>query len=162
MIPAFGTADDFAYAVEYLARAVGTASPAQLRIIARALGTVWWNLPSPRPVADAGDVGGFHTCVAAKVFLQTESRAEQSFPFARELLEEIPGKSPVRKMCYLHDVTERQRGYRLAAVRNGNQTVAYIENRVLGETAACDWLTRGWGCLFVKVTPGRGHAVPGR
>jgi len=162
VIPAFGTIDDFAYAVEYLARVVGTASPTQLRIIARALGAVGWNLPPPRAVADTGGVGGFNSCVAAGIILRAESGAEQAFPFARRLLEEIPGKSPVRKMCYLHDAAERPQGYRLAAVGNGNHRAAYIENRVLGETAACDWLARGWRCLFVKVAPGRGYAVSGR
>ena len=158
MIPEFGTDDDFAYALEYLARVVGTASPTQLRIIARALRAVAWDVPPPHPVADAGRVGGFNTCMAARMIHQTESHSEQVFPHARELLEEIPRKSPVRKMCYLHDATERPRGYRLAAVGNGNYTAAYIENRVLGETAACDWLSRGWRCLFVKESPVRGHA----
>jgi hypothetical protein len=155
-------ADDFAYAVEYLARVVGTASPIQLRIIARALGAVNWNLPPPRPIGDAGGVGGYHTCVAARMILRTESHAGQAFPFARGLLEKIPGKSPVRKMCYLHDAAERPRGYRLAAVGNGNGSTAYIENRTLGQTDACDWLSRGWGCLFVKAGSGPGNALSKR
>ncbi|UCH78653.1 MAG: hypothetical protein JSU81_01510 [Candidatus Coatesbacteria bacterium] len=158
MIETFGTIEDFACTVEYLARAVGTASATQLRIIARALGAVDWDLPSPRPVAAAGEVGGFNMCVAASAILRPEAPAA-ALPYARTLLEKVPGKPAVCKMCYLHDVTARPRGYRLAAVRDDNGTAAYIENPVLGESDACGWLNRGWGCLFVKNGSGREAAV---
>lgn len=159
MIRTFGTIQDFACAVEYLARAVGTASAAQLRIIARALGAVDWNLPSPRPLGATGEVGGFNMCVAATAILGSEAPAGPAFYHARTLLEGVPGKPAVRKMCYLHDATERPRGYRLAAVRDENGTAAYIDNPILGENDACVWLTRGWGCLFVKNGSGAGASV---
>lgn len=150
MIRTFGTLEDFASTIEYLARTVGTGSARQLQVIARALAAVDWDLPSPQPVPAAGGVGGFNVCVAATALLRAPSSAAAAFPYAQRLLEGVPEKPAVRKICYLHDAAERPRGYRLAAVRGENGTAAYIDNPVLGENEACDWLTLGWGCLFVQ------------
>ena len=150
MIYKFETVDDFAVTLEYLAGSIGAETPAQLTSIARALQTIRWDFPAPEPLTKAGNFYGFGECVAARAVCYAELRANDTFSYARGLLEAAPGKPPVRKMCFLHQAAKLSRGFKLAAIRVGNGTAAYIENPVINEALACEFLKEGWNCLFVR------------
>lgn len=149
------TMEEFAYALEYLVRLVGVDTPVHLHGIARALHIVNWDLPRPEPVTAERNVFGFHACLCETAcdFLAAGDNAPPLN--AHALLDYVPSKPAIRKMCFVHHKAKLTPGFRFVAARSENGTAAYVPNGVISEEEACDFLKKGWCCLFVKNTPAR-------
>lgn len=132
---------------------VGADTPLHLHGIARALYIVNWDLPRPVPVTPERNVFGFLTCLgeeACRVLTRDDDRTPR---VARALLEPLPAKRGLRKMCLVHDRARLNRGFRLVASRGNDGTAAYVPNGVISEEKACEFLKKGWRCLFVEISP---------
>jgi len=143
--------EEFAYALEYLVRLVGADTPVHLHGIARALCLVNWDLPRPEPVTPERNVYGFLTCLGEETCRVLADDGGPPPHKTRALLEPLPSKTGLRKMCLVHDQARLNRGFRLVATRGDDGTAAYVPNDVIAEEKACDFLKKGWRCLFVEV-----------
>jgi hypothetical protein len=142
--------EEFAYAIEYLVRMVGADTPVHLHGIARALCLVNWDLPQPERVTPGHNVFGFTTCLCERACLA--HAADNGTPReAQALLEPLPAKSGLLKMCLIHDQARLSRGFRLVAARGNNGVAAYVPNTRISEDEAHALLKEGWRCLFVEV-----------
>jgi len=143
--------EEFAYALEYLVRMVGADTPVHLNGIARALHNVSWVLPGLEPVTPGRNIFGFRTCLAERACDFLAASGDLTPLNARELLEPLPSKPAIRKMCFVHYLARLTPGYRLVAARANNGTAAFIPNDVIPESTACSLLKNGWRCLHVRI-----------
>lgn len=143
--------EEFAYALEYLVRLVGADTPAHLQGIARALCIVNWDLPRPEPVTPERNIFGFHFCLC-ETACDYLAAGGNALPLnADTLLDPLPSKPGIRKMCFIHYKAKLTPGFRFIAARGENGTAAYVPNGVISEEKACDFLKKGWRCLFVEI-----------
>lgn len=145
------TVEEFAYALEYLVRLVGADNAVHLAGIARALHTVSWALPPLELVTPELKVYGYRTCLAERACDFLASVPGPTPPFAEALLDPIPSKPAIRKMCIVHYKAKLTPGFRFLAARDNNGTAAYAPNDLIPENAACGLLKNGWRCLHVRI-----------
>jgi len=148
-------AGDLALALDYLAERVGVEDPSQLEALARALLAARWEFPPPERVTTHAATYGYRKCVATHGISSAEVSQCRRLSWARSLLQPIPEKPVVRKLCFLHQAAKLSPGFRLVATRSDSGAAAYIKNDVLNEDSACRLLKAGWSCLFVRKRNGR-------
>jgi hypothetical protein len=88
----------FAFSLEYLALTVGAETPTQLRVIARALRSINWYLPSPEPLTPDRRICGYGECLARRAVRRTEENSERRLPHARGLFEPISRPPAIKKI----------------------------------------------------------------